>query len=110
MRLRDAVLGTMVVMLVGAGSMPSVAEGGQGKTKQTAVSTLRIPDMFCGGCEAAVKITAKKVEGVREVRTDSAKRTAEVTYDPAQTNAEAIAREITKNSGFKAEVVRKGKS
>jgi copper chaperone CopZ len=66
--------------------------------------------MFCAGCETAVKMAAKKVDGVREVSTDSEKRTAQVTYDPRKTNAETIATAITKHSGFKTEVVKKPKS
>jgi copper chaperone CopZ len=70
---------------------------------QTKVATLKVPDMFCGGCEVAVKRAAKKVVGVTEVTTNSDKRIVDVTYDPAKTNANAIAAAITKNSGFKAE-------
>lgn len=110
MRLRYAVVGTIFAMLVGIGLTSTVAAGGQDKSHKTATSTLKVPDMFCGGCEAAVKMAAKKVDGVRDVTTDSSKRTADVTYDPSKTNADAIASAITKNSGFKAEVVRKTKS
>ena len=110
MRLRYAVLGTIFAMLVGIGLTAPVGVGGQDKAQKTATSTLHVPDMFCGGCEAAVKMAAKRVDGVKDVTTDSAKRTADVTYDPSQTNADAIASAITKNSGFKAEVVKKTKS
>jgi copper chaperone CopZ len=70
---------------------------------QTKVVTLKVTDMFCGGCEVAVKRAAKKVDGVTDLTTNSDKRVADVTYDPTKTNAEAIAAAITKNSGFKAE-------
>lgn len=59
--------------------------------------------MFCGGCEAAVKLTAKKIKGVTAISTDSDKRIARVTYDPGKTSPEAIAAAITKGSGFKVE-------
>lgn len=109
MRLRYAALGTLFVMLVGMGLTPTVGVAGQDKVQQTVTSTLKVPDMFCGGCEAAVKMAAKKVDGVKDISTDSAKRTAEVTYDPSKTNADDIASAITKNSGFKVEVVKKAK-
>jgi copper chaperone CopZ len=109
MRLRYAALGTILMMLVGNGLTPA-AVGAQNNAPKTVTSTLRVPDMFCGGCEVAVKIAAKKVDGVMDVNTDSAKRTADVTYDPSKTNATAIAGAITKNSGLKAEVVKKAKS
>jgi mercuric ion binding protein len=89
-------------ILVLAVSVPTSVRA-QKTAAQTKVVTLRVPDMFCGGCEVAVKRAAKKVDGVTDVTTNSDKRVANVTYDPAKTNAEAIAAAITKNSGFKAE-------
>lgn len=110
MQLRYAALGTILVMLIGIGLALTTAVGAQDNAQKTATSTLKVPDMFCGGCEVAVKMAAKKVDGVKAVNTNSAKRTAEVTYDPSKTNANAIATAITKNSGFKVEVVKKAKS
>jgi mercuric ion binding protein len=94
-------------ILVLAISVPASVRA-QKPAAQTKVATLRVPDMFCGGCEVAVKRAAKKVDGVTEVTTNSDKRIADVTYDPAKTNAEAIAAAITKNSGFKAQAPKGG--
>ena len=69
------------------------------------VVTLKVPDMFCAGCEIGVKIAANKVEGVKEVKTDSDTRTADVTFDSSKTTAQAIASAITAGTGFKTEVV-----
>ena len=73
------------------------------------VVTLNVPDMFCAGCEVGVKIAANKIDGVKEVKTDSDKRTADVTFDPSKTTAQAIASAITKGTGFKTEVANSGK-
>lgn len=70
----------------------------------TAVCTLKITGMTCGGCEGAVKVAAKKVDGVKAVTASHKTGTAEVTYDPQKTSPEAIAKVVTDKSGFKADV------
>jgi mercuric ion binding protein len=91
------------VATVSVAALPAIAGSQKNDGGQTQVLTLKVPDMFCGGCELAVKMAATKVAGVEDVKTNSEKRTAEVTYDPSQTNADTIAKAITKNSGFKVE-------
>ena len=78
-------------------------------TQPLEVAILNVPDMFCAGCEVGVKIAANKIEGVKEVKTDSDKRTAYVTFDPSKTTAQAIASAITKGTGFKTEVANSSK-
>jgi periplasmic mercuric ion binding protein len=104
MRTIGIVTTALVVGLAGAG-LPTITHAEKQTPESSAqVMTLKVPDMFCGGCEVAVKMAANKVNGVKGVKTDSDTRTAEVTYDPSKTNANAIASAITKNSGFKVEV------
>jgi len=99
---------TAVAALVAAGVMivpvltPVTAAADQAKTTETC--TLKITGMTCGGCAVAVKMAAKKVDGVAEVKVSYENGLAEVTYDPAKTTPEKIAEAITKNSGFKAEL------
>jgi len=78
--------------------------------EQAAVVTVSVPDMDCAGCEVGVKIAASKVDGVKEVKTDSETRTAVVTFDPSKTDAKAIATAITKATGFATEVPTTGKT
>ncbi len=66
--------------------------------------TLKLPKMDCAGCEVGVRIAANKVDGVKQVKTDSETRTAEVTFDPSKTTAQAIASAITKATGFETEM------
>lgn len=108
MRTIGLTLTALVVTLAVAG-LPAIAGAQKNTGGQTQVVTLKVPDMFCGGCEVAVKIAANKVAGVTDVKTSSEKRTAEVTYDPSKTNADAIASAITKNSGFQVEVPKPAK-
>ena len=51
-------------------------------------------------------MAARSIEGVKDVKASYAKHTAEVTYDPAKTTPDAIAKVITEKSGFKAELAR----
>jgi copper chaperone CopZ len=75
------------------------------KTEQasTRTSTFKVSGMTCAGCEAAVRLAARRVGGVSAVNVSYAKGIAEVTYDPRKTTPVAIAKAITDNSGFKAE-------
>jgi copper chaperone CopZ len=65
--------------------------------------TLKVSGMTCAGCEVAVRLAARSVEGVQDVTVSYAKGKADVTYDPRKTSPAAIARVITKKSGFTAE-------
>ena len=110
MRTIGVVTTVLAVALIGAGLLTTThaqKPRPDGATQQ--VATLNVPDMFCGGCEVAVKIAATKVDGVKDVKTDPDKRTAEVTFDPSKTNAEAIARAITKRTGFEAKALKSEK-
>jgi len=71
--------------------------------RATKVCTLKVSGMTCAGCEAAVRMAARSIDGVKDVKASYAKRNAEVTYDPSKTSPEAIAKVITAKSGFKAE-------
>ena len=71
----------------------------------TETCTLKVTGMTCAGCEAAVRMAARSVDGVTEVKVSYAKGNAEVTFDPSKTSPTAIAKVITDKSGFKAEPV-----
>lgn len=66
--------------------------------------TLKVPKMDCAGCEIGVRIAAGKVDGVKETKTDSDQRTAQVVFDGAKTSAQAIATAIKSGTGFDVEV------
>ena len=66
-------------------------------------TVLTIKGMTCGGCVAAVKLRLKKVKGVVAYEVSLEKGEAEVTYDPGQTDPDAIAAAVSE-IGFKATV------
>ncbi|MBY0497455.1 MAG: cation transporter [Cyanobacteria bacterium] len=72
----------------------------------TKVFTMKVTGMTCSGCEAAVEIAAKQIDGVKDAKASYAKGTAEVTYDPAKTAPDAIAKTIAQKTGYKTEVVK----
>ncbi len=104
MQTNRAVTLLFVLALAGLGTVTIARAQTQTSVNGTQVVTLKVPDMFCGGCEVGVKVAAKKVDGVKSVKTDSNKRIAEVTFDPTKTTPEKIASAITKGSGLKVDV------
>lgn len=58
-------------------------------------ATFHVEGMTCASCNVAVKVAAEKVEGVTEARASHAEKRAWVSFDPARTSSEAIARAIT---------------
>ena len=98
------VIGLLTMSLAGA-SVRTHAQTGQSQPALK-VCTLKVAGMTCAGCEAAVKIAAKSVNGVRDVTASYDKATADVTYDPSKTTPGAIAKVIMSRTGFKAEVPR----
>jgi copper chaperone CopZ len=99
MRILSSVVFTLLLLIV-----PMSAAADQQPTKPfTQVCTLKVPGMTCAGCEVSVRLAARSVNGVTEVKASYAKGNAEITYDPAKTTPAAIAKAITHKSGFKAE-------
>jgi copper chaperone CopZ len=79
----------------------------QARDGHAAVCRLKVTGMTCAGCEGAVKLAARRVDGVKSVTASAKAGTADVTYDASKTSPETIAKAVTANSGFKAEVVKK---
>ncbi|MCW5632789.1 MAG: cation transporter [Rubrivivax sp.] len=70
-------------------------------TSQTAVLDLR--NMTCGLFAVTVRKSLEKVPGVSQARVDYARKTATVTFDAGQTNAEALVKATT-DAGFPSSV------
>ena len=96
----------MLALLLAVWPITSAA-GQERPTTKTASCTLQVSGMTCSGCAVAVRNAAKQIDGVREATVSYERGTAEITYDPARTSPEAIAKEITEKTGFKASVSRR---
>ncbi len=52
--------------------------------------TLRVPDMHCGHCKAAVEGELSKISGVERSNADVEKGTVEVSYDEGKVTTENL--------------------
>jgi len=52
--------------------------------------TLRVPDMHCGHCKAAVESELSKISGVESSNADVEKGTVEVSYDEGTVTTENL--------------------
>lgn len=52
--------------------------------------TLRVPDMHCGHCKAAVEGELSKLSGVQRASADVEKGTVEVSYDEGKVSTENL--------------------
>ena len=71
------------------------------------VTILKVSGMSCGECAKTVEKEAKKIEGVKAAKVSQPKGEAEITYDPAKTSPQVIAKTISDKTGFKAEIPKK---
>lgn len=107
MRLMIATLALGFVTAAGIGLVSSAPASAQNETQKMATCILHVAKMTCGGCAAAVKMAALKVDGVKDAKVSYEDKRADITYDPSKTTPEAIARAITEKSGFPASVPKK---
>ena len=98
-----SVLAAAVGLLLMFAAVQTVRSDGTDPKAKTLTCTLKVSGMTCAGCEVAVRLAARSVDGVQAVTVSYAKGKADVTYDPAKTNPADIAKVITKKSGFTAE-------
>ncbi len=79
-------------------ALPLTAFSGEPKTV-----TLDVKNMSCELCPLAVKKALEKVSGVSKVEVDFSSKTATVTYDPDQTQPEALVKATT-DAGYPSTV------
>ena len=61
--------------------------------------TLRVPDMSCGHCKAAIEGELNKLSGVERANADVEKGTVEVSYDEAAVTTEDL-KEAIEEAGY----------
>ncbi len=67
-------------------------------------STFAVEGMTCSGCEAAIEIRLRKIDGVGSVEASHEKSSAVVHYDPAKVTPDRIVSAI-EELGYKAKLV-----
>jgi copper chaperone len=65
----------------------------------TTEKTLRVPDMSCGHCKAAVEGELNKLSGVKKANADVEKGTVEVSYDEGTVTTEDL-KEAIEEAGY----------
>ena len=65
--------------------------------------TLKVGNMFCGGCKYIVSSTLSRITGVKRVVVSYSAKTATVTFDDARTNPRALI-EATGMQGFPSRI------
>lgn len=97
MRKVFALMGLLTMLGFGGGT------AAQESDTTAKVCVLKVEGMACGSCAARVEKEAKKMDGVKAAKVSQPKGTAEITYDPAKTSPEAIAKKIAKETGFRTQ-------
>ena len=72
------------------------------ETSETVTTVFNVAGMTCGGCEAAVRTTVKRLDGVKRVEASRKEGKALVTYDPVKVSVSEIEAAIEK-LGYQAE-------
>ena len=94
----------MLKVLAVMGLLSMLGFGAGPDEKAGKVCVLKVEGMACGACAARVEKEVTKIEGVKAAKVSQPNGSAEITYDPAKTSPEAIAKTISKQTGFKAAV------
>lgn len=97
---------TLITVVALAGSL-AVSAAAQDAGKKSAV--LKVSGMSCGACANTVEKEAKKIDGVIAAKVSQPKGQAEITYDPAKTSPEAVAKKLSEKSGYKTEAPKPSK-
>lgn len=107
---------TMVLFVAGGGGavvcgagrlchpVVSTAEAAGDPATTGKTATLEIKGMTCASCGVAVKRALKKVDGFKTAEVSAKHGRAVVIYDPAKTDAEALAAAVTK-LGYEAKPI-----
>lgn len=97
---------TFVILAVAVVALSAFAQSAHAAT---ATTTLHIEGMTCAGCETAVKMVLKKTPGVISSEVSYEEKRAVVSYDPAKTTPEKIARAIADALSYEVTVLQPAK-
>ena len=89
----------MSVALIAFSAVMTAQEKTAGTIKSCVVE---ISDMACSSCAATVQKALVKIDGVKSAEVSQPKGVASITYDETKTDPQALAKAITKKTGFPA--------
>ncbi|MBA2514396.1 MAG: heavy-metal-associated domain-containing protein [Solirubrobacterales bacterium] len=105
--MRGLIAAMGILSLLGFGVRAQSPDKPVDKPAGATVSVLKVSGMACGACAARVEKEAKKIAGVTSAKVSQPKGQAEITFDPAKTSAETIAKIIQDKTGFKTAAPKK---
>lgn len=105
---RLTILSVFTLLAVSWTPAPSQACPCGGEDKREAASgpatvTLALDGMTCASCGATIRLTLKKLDGVKDATVSFKDKRAEVTYDPARVTPDRMVKAI-EDAGYKARV------
>jgi mercuric ion binding protein len=94
-----------LALVAAAPPLGEAAEPAQLAAQSLQTVTLEVQNMVCAACPIAVRKALTRVPGVTEAKVDLDTKSAVVTFDPAKTNVEALAK-ATGDVGFPSRLKR----
>lgn len=88
------------LLLVVGSAYSAVAQNKVANATKTCV--VDVSDMACSACSARVQKALLKIDGVTAASVSQSKGSAEISYDAGKTNPAALAKAITRKTGFPA--------
>lgn len=105
MKRQHPVAGIALVFLLAALHLGDVrAMSASEGDKRTVTSTFAVEGMTCGGCEAAIEIKLRNIDGVESAEASHEKGSAVVRYDPTKVTPDRIVSAI-EDLGYKVKLV-----
>ena len=101
--MRDELTVATALVLAVAGADTAAATGVE-QQQTAAAAVIKISGMVCHLCAARVERAAPKIEGVHTINASQPQGQASVSYDPAKTTPEAIAKKIEELTAFRSKV------
>lgn len=95
----------LAILCIGLGlsaGLAGVVETQDTATAASKVCVLEVEGMSCSACAVTVEKAALKIAGVTAAKVGQPAGTAEITYDSRKVTPDAIAKAITRKTGFAA--------
>jgi mercuric transport protein len=110
--MRRWIVGLIVVIGLAAAARSNACPCGDEKQPAQAKAagahvTLAIDGMTCASCGVAIRVTLKKLDGVKDATVSFDDKRAEVTYDPSRVTPQKMIKAI-EDAGYKARVEKGG--
>lgn len=94
--IRRAALALLILAAISGCSQSDHKTMPEAENTATAIVALDVQGMTCAGCETTVKMTLKKLDGVKDVEASFKDGSAKVTIDPAKVTEKEMVEALDK--------------